>query len=81
MLYVTTATPSAEDETTVQYLGQTALEAGWRSKFIPIGDIGWDEGQQLFVDLDGLPMRQLFKLYPWNGSSARSSPPISSARA
>ncbi|HLY54891.1 MAG TPA: glutathionylspermidine synthase family protein [Stellaceae bacterium] len=65
ILYVTTATPNPEDETTVQYLGQTAIEAGWRTKFLPIQEIGWDSGNRVFVDLDGLPMRQVFKLYPW----------------
>ena len=65
ILYVTTATPNPEDETTVQYLGQTAIEAGWRTKFLPIQEIGWDSGNKVFVDLDGLPMRQVFKLYTW----------------
>jgi glutathionylspermidine synthase len=65
ILYVTTATPNPEDETTVQYIGQTALEAGWRTKFLPIQDIGWDSAGQVFVDMDGLPMRWIFKLYPW----------------
>ena len=64
-LYVTCATPNAEEETTVQYLGQTAQDAGWRTKFIPIQDIGWNADARLFVDLDGQPMNQVFKLYPW----------------
>jgi glutathionylspermidine synthase len=49
----------------VQYLGATAIEAGCRSKFVPIEVIGWDTGRRVFVDLDGLPMRSIFKLYPW----------------
>lgn len=65
LLYLTCATPSPEDETTVQYIGATAEEAGYKVKFIPIQEIGWDEGRRVFVDLDGLVMRQLFKLYPW----------------
>ena len=65
MLYVTTATPMPEDETTVQYIGRTAHEAGWRTKFIPIQEIGWDEGRKAFVDLDGSEMRRIFALYPW----------------
>jgi glutathionylspermidine synthase len=43
----------------------TAQEAGYRVKFLPIQEIGWDEGRNLFVDLDGEPIRILFKLYPW----------------
>lgn len=65
MLYVTCATPSPEDETNVQYIGATAEEAGCIVKFIPIQDIGWDDGAKCFVDLDGEPMRAIFKLYPW----------------
>jgi glutathionylspermidine synthase len=65
LLYVTTATPMPEDETTIQYLGRTAQDAGYRVKFLPIQDIGWDEGRSAFVDLDGEIMHQIFKLYPW----------------
>lgn len=63
LLHITCATPMAEDETTVQYLGQTAKEAGFRTKFIPIQEIGWNGVS--FVDLDNEPMNQVFKLYPW----------------
>ena len=65
MLHVTCATPLPEDETTVQYIGQTAIEAGHKVKFIPIQAIGWDADRRAFVDLDGLPMKTIFKLYPW----------------
>lgn len=64
-LHVTCATPMPEDETTVQYIGAAAQEAGYRVKFLPIQEVGWDEGRKLFVDLDGEPIRILFKLYPW----------------
>jgi glutathionylspermidine synthase len=65
LLHVTCATPNAEDETTVQYIGATAEEAGFRSKFLPIQDIGWDAGARRFVDLDNQAMTAVFKLYPW----------------
>ncbi len=64
-LHVTCATPNPEDETTVQYIGATAQEAGYRSKLVPIQDIGWDEGGKQFVDLETQEMRTVFKLYPW----------------
>ncbi len=64
-LHVTCATPMPEDETTVQYIGATAQEAGYRVKFLPIQEVGWDEGLKRFVDLDGEPIQTLFKLYPW----------------
>jgi glutathionylspermidine synthase len=55
-LHVTCATPMPEDETTVQYIGATAQEAGYRAKFLPIQEVGWDEGLKRFVDLDGEPI-------------------------
>ena len=65
LLHVTCATPMPEDEATVQYLGATAHEAGYRVKFLPIQEIGWDAASHTFVDLDQQPIRLLFKLYPW----------------
>lgn len=63
LLYVTTATPMPEDEHTVQYIGSCAEEAGFKTKFIPIQHIGWNGTD--FTDLDELPIRHVFKLYPW----------------
>jgi glutathionylspermidine synthase len=65
LLHVTCATPLPEDETTVQYIGQTAVEGGHKVRFIPIQAIGWDYAYNRFLDLDGIEMRSIFKLYPW----------------
>jgi glutathionylspermidine synthase len=54
---------SQEDQGTLDYLRDTATQAGITTHPIDIGDIGWD-GQR-FVDLDSKPMGALFKLYPW----------------
>ncbi len=62
-LYLTTAAPNAEDEQTVQYMGVTAEEAGFKIKYLPIQNIGWNGLN--YTDLDEIPIRQLFKLYPW----------------
>jgi glutathionylspermidine synthase len=56
---------NAEDLGNVEYLRDTALQAGIDARFIHIEDIGWDEPAQSFVDLDGSGIRALFKLYPW----------------
>jgi Glutathionylspermidine synthase len=53
----------AEDAGTVDYLSDTALQAGLHTGRIAIEDIGWD-GQRFF-DLDDQPIEALFKLYPW----------------
>ena len=54
---------SQEDAGNVDYLRDTALQAGIEPVPIAIGDIGWD-GER-FVDLDDRAIETLFKLYPW----------------
>lgn len=54
-----------EDEATVTYLRDTAEHAGIRTSAILVQDIGWNESDGVFVDLDDQPITQMFKLYPW----------------
>ena len=56
---------SEEDTGNVEYLRDTAVQAGFDTQFIAIEDIGWDAGSKLFVDLRNEPIDALFKLYPW----------------
>jgi glutathionylspermidine synthase len=53
----------AEDAGTVEYLRDTAVQAGLDTARIAIEDIGWNGLG--FVDLDDRPIDVLFKLYPW----------------
>lgn len=53
-----------EDRGTVSYLQDCAKQAGLLTQFIYIDDIGADTNGQL-CDLNGQPIRHLFKLYPW----------------
>ena len=53
----------AEDGGTVEYLRDTAIQAGIETVRIALDEIGWD-GRAL-VDLDNRPIGTLFKLYPW----------------
>jgi glutathionylspermidine synthase len=62
-VYFTCDSSSLEDQGTVDYLRDTAQQAGLTPLAIDIGDIGWD-GKR-FVDLDERAMSALFKLYPW----------------
>jgi glutathionylspermidine synthase len=62
-VYFTADTNSEEDSGNLDYLRDTATQAGIEARSIDIGDIGWN-GKR-FVDLDNLPMSSLFKLYPW----------------
>jgi glutathionylspermidine synthase len=54
-----------EDEMTVLYLRDTCEQAGVTTRSVFIEDIGWDQHEKRFVDLDNQPIERCFKLYPW----------------
>ena len=58
-------TEEPEDILTLAYLEDTALQAGLATKRIAMLDIGWNEGQNAFLDLDEKRIESIFKLYPW----------------
>lgn len=53
----------AEDLGTVEYLRDTAVQAGLDTERLFVDEIGWT-GKR-FVDLAAKPITVLFKLYPW----------------
>ena len=64
----TCARDSDEDRGTVDYLRDTAVQAGLQAPFLYLDEIGWaDAGPHAhgFVDGQDQPIRALFKLYPW----------------
>ena len=63
LLHFTSAAGSDEDRGNLEYLRDTAIQAGWATASLPIDRIGWD-GRR-FVDLQDRPIERLFKLYPW----------------
>jgi glutathionylspermidine synthase len=56
---------SVEDYLTVNYLRDTAMQAGLETVYLAVEQIGWHRQRLEFVDLEERPIRQLFKLYPW----------------
>jgi glutathionylspermidine synthase len=54
-----------EDYITAEYMRDTAIQAGAKTAFIPIHEIGWDRARRCFVDNTGFPIYRCFKLYPW----------------
>lgn len=54
---------SEEDQANLDYLCDTAVQAGLNALALDIADLGWDGSR--FVDLDGNSVGALFKLYPW----------------
>lgn len=63
ILHFSCAKETLEDLTNVEYLRDTAIQAGISTKLIYIDDIGWNG--RAFVDLEGEDIKSIFKLYPW----------------
>ncbi len=64
VLHFSCCKDTEEDRGTVQYLEDCASEAGIKTKFVYIEDIGLGEGG-FFTDLDDEVIEWAFKLYPW----------------
>lgn len=62
-MYFTCVRESLEDLTNVEYLRDTAIQAGYQTQLIYVDEIGWN-GQH-FVDLEDQAIQSIFKLYPW----------------
>ena len=56
---------SEEDVMTVNYLRDTAQQAGHRTEAISMHSVGWEDAKERFVDLEQRPIESFFKLYPW----------------
>jgi glutathionylspermidine synthase len=54
-----------EDAMTVAYLRDVAGQAGLRTVQLRMEDLGWNPFTNEFRDLEEVPVRTLFKLYPW----------------
>ena len=54
-----------EDIITISYIQDTANQAGLNTVALNISDISWDNKSQIFVDKEYKPIKNLFKLYPW----------------
>lgn len=54
-----------EDFITTEYLRDCAIQGGLDTKFINLMDIGWNVDRKEFRDLEDLPIKNIFKLYPW----------------
>ncbi|MEM9214354.1 MAG: glutathionylspermidine synthase family protein [Cyanobacteria bacterium P01_F01_bin.150] len=66
ILYFSCVRDSEEDLGTVEYLRNVAIQAGVQTQHIFIEDIGWNETQRIFCDLNEQQIGNLFTLYPWD---------------
>ena len=64
-LHFTAIEENLEDLTTTEYMRDCAIQAGYDTKFINLPDIGWNVDRFEFRDLDEMPIKNIFKLYPW----------------
>ena len=62
-VHFTCARDSDEDRGNVDYLRDTAMQAGKDAPFLYLDEIGWNGDR--FVDLADGDIQALFKLYPW----------------
>jgi glutathionylspermidine synthase len=56
---------NVEDYITTEYLRDTAIQAGLETYYLDIEAIGWDKDKRSFVAPGNQPIRNIFKLYPW----------------
>jgi glutathionylspermidine synthase len=54
-----------EDYMTVNYLRDTAMQAGWQTHYLDVERIGWHPSRQVFTDEREREITNCFKLYPW----------------
>ncbi len=64
-LHFTCLKETLEDLTNVEYMRDCAMQADLETKLVFIDDIGWDEDLKIFRDLEDQPIKNIFKLYPW----------------
>ena len=63
-LHLASCKDSAEDEGTVRYIEECAVQAGLETSFLFMEDVGIDADGR-FADMDDRVISTLFKLYPW----------------
>jgi glutathionylspermidine synthase len=64
-LHFTCVENSVEDEVNTAYLRDCAMQAGLATKQLFINDIGVNSTTNYFTDLEEQPIKNIFKLYPW----------------
>ena len=64
-LYFTCLKETLEDLTNTEYMRDCAIQGGLQTELIFIDDIGWDQNDKTFVDLQDKAIKNIFKLYPW----------------
>lgn len=61
--YFSAVAENLEDTGTVEYLRDCAMQAGLKTAYIPIEEIGWNGSS--FTNMNEEAITTIFKLYPW----------------
>lgn len=64
MLHLSCLEGSIEDNGTIAYIADCALQAGHRTSMLTVSEIGLRD-DDVFVDTKDRPIEWMFKLYPW----------------
>ena len=64
-LYFGCVKDAPEDLGNLEYLRDTAMQAGFQTEMVFMEDLGFDSVGNRYVDLDDTPISSIFKLYPW----------------
>jgi glutathionylspermidine synthase len=64
-IHLASLADNEEDWVCITYLMDTVVQAGRAAQQLNVEDIGVNESQRRFLDLQGAPIDYLFKLYPW----------------
>ncbi len=64
-VYFSSLRGHVEDYMTVNYVRDTAMQAGIETEFLAIEDIAWHPARRQFVAPGGKAINTVFKLYPW----------------
>ncbi|MDB5357282.1 MAG: ygiC [Phycisphaerales bacterium] len=65
VMYFTCLNGVLEDFLNTSYLRDTAMQAGFETRYIDVEAIGWNHDRGLFVDETERHIADCFKLYPW----------------
>ncbi len=65
VLYFLSTAGHVEDYMNVNYLRDTAIQAGARTEYLSIEELGFDSRTEQFVDAQNQAISSAFKLYPW----------------
>jgi glutathionylspermidine synthase len=71
-LHFTCLKETLEDLTNTEYMRDCAIQAGLETKLVFIDDIGWDADTNSFFDVENEPIKNIFKLYPWEWMAGES---------